>query len=122
MRLRAIYVLAAVVAVSLGCTRREETCVGDASTTAAEIVRSPALPPGTAALVPPSAPAAPMVDERAAARTEDASLEGPVPSWVPDAGRLTIVQAPDLARNLGLVAAPDAAAPNAAAPNIEAPR
>jgi hypothetical protein len=30
------------------------------------------------------------------------------PAWVPDAGRLTIVEAKDLQRNLGLI---DAAAP-----------
>jgi hypothetical protein len=113
MKSRVIGVVVAVVAVSLGCTRRDD-CVGDASTTAAEIVRSPAPTPAPATATPNVAPELPVAPPSPASPAP-ASLEGPIPSWVPEAGRLTIVQAPDLARNLGLApaVAPPVATPDA---------
>lgn len=64
-----------------------------------------APPPFVPVAPPPSTAAPPTAEPRPAARVENAPLEGPVPSWVPDAGRLTIVGAPDLARNLGIAPA-----------------
>lgn len=63
---------------------------------------------------PPARPArpAPPADEgpRAPSDATEAAGATATPDWVPDSGRLTIVEARDLARNLGIAtatAAPD---------------
>ena len=114
--------LAALVVLVAGtaCTRRHDAC-GDASTTSAELavpvwtaVPQPVPAPASAAAPPPtrepSAEPAPP-EERPLAKIDNA----PRPDWVPDAATLTVVEAPDLRRNLGIVAT-DAASVADAAP------
>jgi hypothetical protein len=109
------HLLALVLVASVACTRRDDTRAGDASATAAEV------PGGAAPLNPRDEvpdPSPPALEVQPA--TRDAPARPPavtaapesLPAWVPDAGRLTIVEAKDLPRNLGLV---DAAAPLPAA-------
>lgn len=116
------YALAVALVVSAGCNRRDDTLAGDAGTTAAELppAGAPAAVPVTVDAGPPAAPsprpppgAAPAPLQRqtppAAPAQTVGIVEPPLAPWVPESGRLTIVQAPDLARNLGLLDALDAA-------------
>lgn len=81
-----------VTAMSPACSRRQDVGA-DASTTSAELER----PPWT--FVPAPAPVA----DASIAQPEQRPLDNaPRPAWVPDAATLTVVEASDLARNLGL--------------------
>jgi hypothetical protein len=102
-----------VTSIALGATLAVAACrsntnaVGDASTSAADLpVRTKSergAPPSTSA-------------DGGAGAAGDAAAAAATPSWVPDGGRLTIVEAPNLRENLGLSLGPDgAAAPPAAA-------
>jgi hypothetical protein len=103
--MKAQLILALVLVTSAACTRRDDTRAGDASTTGAELPARQPLPRDD---VPPPPPATALGNQPA---TRDApppatGTTAPpevLPEWVPEAGRLTVVQAPDLARNLGLV-------------------
>jgi hypothetical protein len=106
----ALVLLSAMLA--LACTRRDESRVGDASITSAQATVTPSrmherqnkwepirMSPAQSDSMTPAPPA-----------PNEAIKEPPVPSWVPDAGRLTIVQASDRDKNLG-IASPDASVP-----------
>ncbi len=97
----AIFALLAVVAV-INCSRRlrDETgaATGDASTTSAEL----AMPEKGGAGAEGQADAA-VTGTTAEAVKDGGPSAAPTPAWVPDAGRLSIVGASDLPRNLGLV-------------------
>lgn len=109
--------LAALLLTGVGCKRRDDALASDACTTAAE------LPPGTVVVAPPVAPdlrtatAAPAVTtaapsrDRPAAHVDGSVIEPPVAPWARPSAPLTIVHAPDLAQNLGLVDASAAAPP-----------
>jgi hypothetical protein len=94
--------LGVVLGLGPACSRpREDTC-SDASTTSVE------LPAPAWTFVPPPPPphtprpaARPEEEERPLARIDSA----PRPDWVPDGATLTVVEAPDLAHNLGFEAA-----------------
>jgi hypothetical protein len=109
------YALAAVLAASVACSRRNDACTGDASTTSAQMPAPATAAPGQVVVVvpqgaePPAQAQAPAPAPPRAAPT----AEPETPAWVPDSGRLSIIQAPDLARNLGIVEATprDASAP-----------
>jgi hypothetical protein len=103
-----VAVAAVLVVAAVGCTRRDDALAGDASTTGAVWQRraTPPAEPAPTTRVPPSQD---RPDPGSATPPADSRL----PPWVPESGRLTIIQAPDLARNLGLV---DAAAPAAPPP------
>lgn len=118
----AIFAVLAVVAV-INCNRRlrDETgaAAGDASTTSAEL----AMPEKQGGGAEGQADAA-VTGTTAEAVKDGGPSAAPTPAWVPDAGRLSIVGASDLPRNLGLVgpdggaiAAPTAPPP-AAAPEV----
>jgi hypothetical protein len=109
--------LAAVLLAGVGCKRRDDALASDACTTAAE------LPPRTVVVAPPVAPdlraatPAPAVtttsppSDRPPAQVDASVNERPLAPWTPPSAPLTIVHAPDLAQNLGLVDAAVAAPP-----------
>src|SRR4051794_10390812 len=103
--------LVVVAGLLVACSRRDDSRAGDATTTAAElpghVAQSPprdVVPdpePGPGAEPAPSPAPSPPPPASATAQ-RPGIVEPPLPKWVPESGRLTIVQAPDLARNLGL--------------------
>src|SRR3954453_3779452 len=96
--------LAVALVTSVACTRRDDARPGDASTTAADV---PAHRVGASAASRPiaaaSSPAADAAEEISPAPKPatppppatgtPAPAEAPLPSWVPESGRLTVVQA-----------------------------
>lgn len=113
--------LLAIAVVLGGCRMRERVAVGDAasdaSTTAVTFAiierRSADLDASDtrireASTGPESAPDEPVVPEPAAVPDgvpPEADGTTARPSWVPDSERLSIIEAPDLDRNLGISAA-----------------
>lgn len=101
----------AVLVAALGCNLRDESRTEEKAGGVTGESPSPAATRAAPAEAPPAEDDAGAEDE-ADADAGDAGEPEP-PSWVPDAGRLTIVGARDLERNLGIVAdaGPDGMAP-----------
>jgi hypothetical protein len=107
---------AAVLVLGEGCKRRDDYALAsDACTTAADIpprtiVVAPPVAADVRAATAPTATAAPPPSTMAPPAAADASVvEAPLAPWAPSSAPLTVVHAPDLARNLGLT---DASAPS----------
>jgi len=128
----AVAALLAVIAAQsscmscMSCTRHDDTQTSETHTTGGEMTGwtkvTVAPPTGNDAVRPtpeeraadatelsePEELAAPAEETTAEETTAEEttavkSLEKPLPDWVPESGRLTIVGASDLARNLGIV-------------------
>lgn len=110
------FFVAVVAVVAFGCRRASDERAGDAGTTGALMAASATRPRATPSVA--SSPSAGVM-ERADAGPVEVEEERAQPSWVPEAGRLTIVEAPDLAENLGLT---DAGVSERAAQEADASR
>src|SRR4051812_33032805 len=126
---RAHVLAVAAVLVAFGaaaCARRDVPLTSDAGTTAADVpARSrmtddiPPPEPPRAAPTPPPPPVASSDADTTIVGAPTASgivVEPPLAEWVPESGRLTVVHAPDLARNLGIPDASSTAEPVALPP------
>jgi hypothetical protein len=98
-------VLSLFALVAMGCEAKASRETRDpASASDAYLTPAPAAPVGEQRLdTTTSAPAPAPVTTIAVRPTTKPGGDENLPSWVPLTGRLTVVEAPDLAENLGLV-------------------